>query len=152
MDTAQQFLAAYPQHLSGLPRGTHAHLTTSIVDSPWHQSQANSTPSSGTSSQIFINASRRLVDYPSSSPFGDFHAGHQSPSTQTNHAGNAFLTNLSSQIESSSGPVRGVPARRKARMAQVNQSDLTKRGSRETEVTISFTSCLCFRILTRFST
>jgi hypothetical protein len=154
MDTAQQYLAAYPQQSpASLPRSSHAHLTASIVDSPWHQSPVNSTPSSGASSQIFMNPSRGLVGYTSpspSSPFGDFHAGHQSPSIQTNHGSSPFSADLSPQVERSSGPTRGALTRRRARMAQANQPDLTRRGNREGEVRIYFASYLCFQISSKF--
>jgi hypothetical protein len=141
MDTAQQYLAAY-QSPSSLPRSTHALLTASI-DSPWHQPQPNSTPSSGTSSQLFMSTSSTLVDYTSpspSSPFADFHAGHQSPSIQTNHPSNSF-SDLSPQVESSSGPIRGALTRRKARIAQVSQPG---RANREAEVSFYVASLPCF--------
>jgi hypothetical protein len=148
MDAPQQYLAAYPQQSpSSLPRSSHAHLTASITHTPWHQSQIINTPSSGTSSQMFMNSSSGLVDYASpspSSPFGDFHAGHQSPSLQTS---NAFPIDLSTQVESSSGPTRGALTRRRARMGQLNPLDLSRRGNhREDEVSIYFASYSCFQI------
>jgi hypothetical protein len=148
MDTSQRYLAAYnPQQppSSIIPRSAHAHLSASIADSPWHQPPANGTQSSGTSSsQIFMNSA--YTSPSPSSPFGDFHAGHHSPSLQTNHVSNAFSPDLSPQVESSSGPTRGALTRRRARMAQVNQPDLTRRGNRDTEVRIYFASYPCFRI------
>jgi hypothetical protein len=150
MASAQYFAGYSHQSQSPLTtRSNNAHLTASIADAPWHQSPVNSAPSSGTSSQMFMTSSSGLADYTSPSPsslYGDFSAGHQSPSIQTNHA---FSTQLSPQVPKGSGCVRGLPERRKARL-QGNYPDLSRRGSRAAEVRIYFASYACFSNLIVF--
>jgi hypothetical protein len=130
MDSAQHLFPPYhPQPTSGSLQSRASSLAL-----PWHQPSSNNPPSAS-SSHIFMTTSP-LPDYTSSpsSPFTDFHAGHQSPSIQTNHAPSPFPTDLSPQVESTSGPTRGALTRRRARLAQVNQPDFSRRGTRQAEV------------------
>lgn len=136
MQVQPQFLGSYP---SAIPRSmsSHPHLTTSISETQWHQS---SDSSSATASQIYsmLNQSPALIDYSpsrgsSDSSFGNYNAGHL-PSVQSGNAGEYL--DYSPQVDSSTGPSRGIATRRKAR-TQANQQMPIGRGNREPQACFS---------------
>lgn len=144
MDAQQQYLVYQQSESPSIPRSSQLHLAAAIAESQWHQSPT-SNPPSAVSSQMYpiLNRSSEIVDYTSSSPsssFGplDFHAGHQSPSIQTNHPNNAFPVDFTPQVESSIGPARGNITRRRTRIAHANQQGLSRCTEPEAEVRKTF--------------
>lgn len=161
MDAQQQYLV-YQQSESPpsiqIPRSGQLHLAAAIAESQWHHSPTSNSPSA-VSSQMYpiLNRSSEMVDYTSSSPsssFGplDFHAGHQSPSIQTNHPNNAFPVDFAPQVESSIGPTRGAITRRRTRIAHANQpGGLSRCTEPEAEVRKIFRVIFVVRYLINFS-
>lgn len=157
MDAQQQYLVyQQPESTSiQVPRTSQLHLAAAIAESQWHHSPTSNSPS-GVSSQMYpiLNRSSEIVDYTSSpsSSFGplDFHAGHQSPSIQTNHPNNNFSVDFTPQVESSIGPTRGAITRRRTRIAHANQQGLSRCIEPEAEVRKDCASLLRMGRLNKF--
>lgn len=119
MQVQPQFLGSFSSP-SSIPRSmsSHPHLSNTVSDSHWHQP---SDSTSATASQIYsmLNQAPSLVDYApartsSDSSFGNYNAGHMSPSIAAGQAGEYF--DYTPQMDGSTGPSRGNISRRKARV------------------------------------